>query len=262
MTSRRAVTWAASRPLRKSSPVQPLAVEQQPVRQHAGLDPQVRPRQGRPKIGVGRAPASAVMHGHVEGAEALLLRAVQVAANRIARLPRRLDEGVVKRIALTAALGVERPAAAAIGVVTPCVVFRPLEIGQDIGIGPTGGAQLPPMVEVARIAAHINHAVDAGGTAEHPTARAMHSSPAEMGLRLAIVAPVVTAAVHRDRQGRRHLDDRAAVAAAGLQQQHSIPAVATQPVGQYAAGGSGADDDIVVGGGGGHGLSRVNCRVR
>src|SRR5689334_1656516 len=45
------------------------------------------------------------------------------------------------------------------------------KIRQHLGIAPAGGAAFGPLVEVAGMAAHVHHVVDAGGASEHFAAR-------------------------------------------------------------------------------------------
>ena len=59
------------------------------------------------------------------------------------------------------------------------------------------------------------------------------------------VAPVVGAHVHRDRERRRHLDQRPEIGAAIFEHEHAVLAVLGQAVGERAAGRAGADDDVV-----------------
>src|SRR6516162_6034814 len=53
------------------------------------------------------------------------------------------------------------------------------EIGQHLGVAPPGGTAFGPGVEVARMAPHIDHVVDAGRAAEHLSARHRDASPVE-----------------------------------------------------------------------------------
>ena len=68
-----------------------------------------------------------------------------------------------------------------------------LEIGEHVGEAPAGRALLGPVVEVARMAADIDHAVDRGRAADHLAARRGENAAAEMRLGLRLEAPVGTA---------------------------------------------------------------------
>ena len=70
-----------------------------PGRWRRRMDPWVATSRLRRSIaGVGGRRAHAVPHRHVEGSKPLLPLAVEVGADRIARLPTRLDESVVGRV--------------------------------------------------------------------------------------------------------------------------------------------------------------------
>ena len=65
----------------------------------------------------------------------------------------------------------QRAVVAVIGIGCALAVFGAAEVGQHIGIAPAAAARLRPAVIVTRMAAHIHHAVDGGGTAQHAAAR-------------------------------------------------------------------------------------------
>ena len=213
-----------------------------------GDDVEVRPRHGRPQVGVRGRPAHAVLDRHVHRAEALLHVAVRVVGPEVARLVAGLDEGAVERVLHVVAAGdVQRAVAAAIFVAAVGEGLGLAEVGQAVAIAPAAGAERFPFVEVVRMAAHVDEAVDRGRAAQDLAARAMDAAAVEARLRRGVVAPVVLGAVHRDREGRGHLDEDAAVAAAEFEDQHPGPRVLGQAGGQHAAGRAGADDDVVVG---------------
>ncbi len=84
-----------------------------------------------------RAAPRAVAHGHVHPAEPFLLRTIDVGGQRIARLPRSIDPRLIEWIFHRAVAGIERAIAAARGV-----------------------APFLPSLEIARVAPHIDKAVD------------------------------------------------------------------------------------------------------
>ncbi len=201
--------------------------------------------QRRPEIGIGGGPAAAEMDGLLHRAKAFLLGAVVVVGQLEAGLAAGLDEGGVERVAARAALDVERSVGAAPAVLAALGVLHALEIGEHVGEGPAGRALLGPVVEVVRMAAHIDHAVDGGGAAEHLAARRGQHAAAEMRLGLAGETPVVAAHVERDRQRRRHLDQRTEIAAAIFDDDDRMLAVLRQAIGERRAGRAGADDDEI-----------------
>ena len=208
---------------------------------------QVRPAERRLEIGVGRRPAHAVLDGHVHRPEALLLEAVVILGLQIAGLDTGLDEGAVERVEphVVAVVGRQRPVAAPVVVVAGAPGLGAAEIGQAIAVAPVGGAALLPLVKVAGVAAHIDHAVDRRRAADHLAARAVKPAAVHMGFWLGLELPVVALHVHRDRQRGRHLDEDAAVAAAGLEHEDAARRVLGEAVGEHAAGRPGADDYVV-----------------
>ena len=205
----------------------------------------ILPLQRRPQIGVGGRPAAAAMDGLLHRAKAFLLGAVVVVGRLEAGLAAGLDEGLVERIERVAAPHMQRAVAAAPAILAAVCVLHALEIGEHVGEGPAGRALFGPVVEVARMAAHIDHAVDRRRAADHLAARRGQHAAAEMRLRLGRKAPVVEAHVHRERQRRRHLDERADIAAAKFDDDDAMLAVLRQAVGQGRAGRAGADDDEI-----------------
>jgi len=96
-----------------------------------------------------------------------------------------------------------------------------------------------------RLAAHVDHAVDAGRAAEHLAARVAQHAAVEARVGLGLVQPVGARVADAVQVAHRDVDPRIAVAPAGLDQQHAMPRIRRQPVGQQAAGRAGADHDEV-----------------
>ena len=212
-----------------------------------GEDRQVRPLHRRPQIGVGGRPAHAVLHRHVEPAEPLLPLPVEVGADGVAGLPSGLDEGLVERARFQAARRRERPVAPPPGVAAAAKALRAAKVGKDIRIRPAFGALLLPSLEIERVPADVDEAVDRRRAAEHFSAGAIDPAAAEMRLGLGAIAPVVGARIHRQRQRRRHLDDQRPIGPAVFEREHGRSPVLGQSIGQHAAGRAGADDDVVEG---------------
>ena len=191
------------------------------------------------KIGIGGRPATPLPDGLLERTEPFLLTTVVVVGNRIPGLTSCLDKGLVERVRSPPSRHMQRAVAAPpCGVATMAAIvpaFHAFEVGQYIGKGPTRGAHVRPSIKVARVPAHIDHAIDRGGATDDLAARTHQATPAKMRLRLALKAPVVTAHVHRIAERRRHLDKRAGVAAAVFDHDDRITRL-TQPVGQRTAG--------------------------
>jgi hypothetical protein len=200
--------------------------------------------QRRPQVGVGRGPAPPAPDRRLHRAEALLFLAVVILGRLETRLPAGLDEGVVERVGARAARHVQRAVGAAPRALAAVPAFHALEVGQDVGIGPAGRAHLGPGVEIAGMAAHVDHAVDRGRAAEHLAARHHEAPVAEMRLGLGEVAPVVAGHVHRKAERRWHLDEGARVRAAEFEHQNRVAGLA-EPVGKRRTGRACADDDEI-----------------
>ena len=152
---------------------------------------------------------------------------------------------VVEGIAFEAVRRRERAAVAAPGVGRPTKAFRAPEVGQHVAVAPAGRALRFPALEIERMAAHIDEAVDRRRAAENLAARAGDAPAVEIGLGLAHIAPIVGLHIHRDRQRRRHLDEEGAVRPAIFEHEDARAAVFTEPVGEHAPRRAGADDHVV-----------------
>ncbi len=244
ITSRRAVTVSRRSPRTISTPTRAAVGNRHPLGE-AAHHGDVAPAERRAQVGVGRRPAPALPDSLLHRAEAFLLGAVVVGRLLEPGLRARFHEGVVERIGPRPARHVQRPVGAApvrsLGAVP---VLLALEVGHHVGPAPAVGAHLGPGVKVARVAAHVDHAVDRRRAAQHLAARHGQPAAAEVRLGLGAVAPVVACHVHRIAERRRHLDERPPVAAAVFQHQHRVARLA-QPVGEGRSGGAGAHDDEI-----------------
>jgi len=72
------------------------ALEQNPVRQCPDLDAEVGPLHGRPQIGYRRAAAPHIADRHLQGADAVLLGAVEIPVQRMTRLLGSGNKGVMQ----------------------------------------------------------------------------------------------------------------------------------------------------------------------
>ena len=96
-------------------------------------------------------------------------------------------------------------------------VFRAPEIGQDVVVGPAAIAELGPDVEVARLAADIEMAVDRARPAEHLAARKEDRAAVDAGARLGAVAPVEARILKGLQETGRRADIGMRIRAAGLE---------------------------------------------
>jgi hypothetical protein len=164
-----------------------------------------------------RAPAFAVSLRHLIDAETLVILGIEILADAKLRLARSLQKGLLHRVVGAQFIDGERPAFAMVFAIEIGIVFRTLEIGQHVGVGPAGIAQRRPLVVVAAVAADIDHRVDRGRTAEPLAARLIADPPLKARLRHRIEGPVVEPARDRQRQRARRRDHPVVAPAAGFQ---------------------------------------------
>src|ERR1700761_7426876 len=161
-------------------------------------DLKVRAFHRRPEIGVGGRPSHAVPHRHAERAKSLLPLAVEVIAHRVAGLPAGLDEGVIERIAFAPMRICQGSRASTVGVSSALETLGATEVGEHVSIAPPFRALLFPALEIERMPAHIDHAIDRRRAAQNLASRTSDAPTAEMWLWLATVTPIVGLGVHRD----------------------------------------------------------------
>ena len=138
-----------------------------------------------------------------------------------------------------AAFAVERRASAVI-------VLRLHEIGQHVVPPPSEISQLPPAVVVARLSAHVNHAIHRRAAAEQLSERIGQRSSVQAGLSCGLHPPVGARIADAVEIADRDVDPVVSVVAAGLEQQHPYPRDLRQAVRQHASGRAGSHDDVVV----------------
>ena len=127
------------------------------------------------------------------------------------------------------------------------VVLGFAEIGQHVIVRPAFIAQLSPLVVIGGIAAHVDHAVDAAGAAQHLATWLVHGAALQFLFRLAFEHPVDPWINEGLGVAHRHVDPEMVVVAAGFQQQHAVPPVFGKARGEHAAGRTGPGYDEVVG---------------
>ena len=178
------------------------------------LDAQVGARPRRIEVGPGRRPAATPVDVAVEAGEALLPVAVDVVGQREAGLLGGLEEHPEQRVGGRAALEQQRAVGASPGVTgrAPGVVeagLHPLEVRQAVQVVPRlqAGVGRPPL-EVHRVAALEDHAVDRAAAAQDLAARVVDPPVVHVRLGVGLVLPVVEPVADRERQRRGHVDQR------------------------------------------------------
>ena len=229
-------------------PDRAVAVEHDPAHQRVGDDLDVGPPHRRAEIGARRAlPAAAapgLLHPADIGAGAGR-QVVDVLVVFEADLGAGLDQLLAQRRFVRGARGQERPAGAVELVLAALPVLGPLEIGQYVVPRPAAVAELAPMIEILGLAAHVDHAVDRAGAAQHLAAGIKDRAVVDAGIGLGDVAPGQGLVVEQFDVAGRDVDQRVAVGPARLDQHDPGRRVLRQPVGQDAAGGAGADDNVI-----------------
>ena len=203
----------------------------------------------RVQVGAGRGQPAAAVDVAVELREPLLPVAVDVVGQRVAGLLHGLEERAEQRVVGRAALQHQRAVAAAPVVGAGEAALHLLEVRQAVEVVPLLHPRLgAPALVVQRVAALEDHPVDRAGPAEHLAAGVEDLAVVEVRLRVGLVLPVVEPVPDRERQRRRHVDERVdpEVRAAGLEHQHRRTGVRGEPVGERAAGRATAHDDDVV----------------
>src|SRR5579875_3305595 len=152
---------------------------------------QIAPAHGGLEIGIGCAPARAVLLRGLEDARALLGCAVEVLVCRHARFYAGFDKSLRKRIDITHVGYVERTAYAVVFVGPALLVLSLLEIGQDIGVSPARVAGVTPGIVVEAMPANIDHGVDRTGTAQNLAARPVHLAIGHSRLFFSVIFPIV-----------------------------------------------------------------------
>ncbi len=103
------------------------------------------------------------------------------------------------------------------------IVFMHLEMRQRVFPAPGAVAgQLRPAVVVARLAPHVNHAVDAGAAAQCLAARIAQRAAIESGIGLGVVKPVGARVADAVQIAGRNVNPVVVVLAAGFDQQHAL----------------------------------------
>ena len=206
----------------------------------------VLPPHRRAEIGAGRAPPPppALGDGHV--ADARLRRRVDIGHAAHAVGDAGLEIGLRQRVPRAAVGDRERAARAVKGVGAVLVVLRALEVGQHACEVPALAAESGPSVIVRRLAAHVGHAVDRAGAAQHLAARHEVAAPVPRRVRLRRVRPVVARVAQCEEEaGCRHRNGEAPIRPACLQHQNAALPVLRQAPGDGTAGGACAHDDVI-----------------
>ena len=221
--------------------------------ERVGPHREIGARTHRLQEGLGRAHAEAAALIHVEVADAGVVAGVEVVDARKAgllRRPPRTHRGcpsanVVWRRATRRPRRARRcPTALA----TMTALMR-TKIRQHVRPAPrvVAGCRGPRVV-VARLATHVDHAVDAGAAAENLAARIQQIASVQAGFGLGAIAPVGARIADAAQIAHGNVDPRIVVRTTGFDEQHATLGIRAQTIGEQATRRAGADDHVVEGG--------------
>ena len=118
------------------------------------------------QISLGRGPSFPVVDGLLHRAKALLLLPVIICGCFVPRLYTRLDKGCNQRIVTLAPCHMQWavfPTPFGITAMSRrCPAFLAQIIGKHIGIRPTMRTHFRPRIKIARMPAHVDHAINTG----------------------------------------------------------------------------------------------------
>jgi hypothetical protein len=210
-----------------------------------GLDRQVAPAPRGVQVRDRRRAAPAVPRGELEIAGTLLARAVEVVGARDAELAGGGDQRLDELVPLADVGDVQRAVAAVVVARAARIALRLDEVAQRLARVPALGAERLPAVEIPRLPADLDQAVDRARPAERAAARRVDLAPVQVRLRLGVEPPVEHRVEHRLAVADRDVEPRVAVGRPRLEQQDGALSVLRQAVGEHAAGRAAADDHVV-----------------
>ena len=152
------------------------------------------------------------------------------------------DEGVAQLVRLGRVGHAERTADAVERALAARLMLGAPEIRQHVVEAPAGVAELAPMVEILRLAADIEQAVDRGRAAEHLAARLEDHAAVQLRLRFRLVEPIDPRVLEQAPVAERDVDPEMPVARPGFEQNDPISPAGGQAVREHAAGRARADD--------------------
>src|SRR5690606_6104395 len=211
-----------------------LAVEQHLVDVRQALHREVGPVLDRVQVRPRGRPAPTVLDVAVERRETFLLVTVDIAGERVTGLLRGLQERAEQRVLHGTAFQPQRTVVAPPLVTTGTAVLHALEVRQAVGVVPGLHARVGgPALQVHRVTALEDHAVDGARPTEHLATTVVHAAAVHVRLGLGFVTPVVQRVTDEHGQRRRHVDEDVPdpVGTTGLQHEDVDRRVGAEPVG-------------------------------
>ena len=215
MTSRRARTVARTSSAQHLDTDTASALEAQPRRLGTRQHRKIRPPPCRLEKGLRGVPADAASLVHVEVTAAEVVAAIEVIGGRNPLFPGRLPERVQHRPFDAWLLDAPLVAGAVEGVGAAVIVLMAHEVRQHVVPAPARVAAIAfavaPAVVVLALAAHVDHAVDRGASAEHLAARIADRATVEPRLGFGRVAPVSARIADAVEIADRHADPQVVI---------------------------------------------------
>ncbi|MCY1523107.1 hypothetical protein D9M68_579920 [compost metagenome] len=202
--------------------LRPALFEDHPLRLGAGQYRQVRPLADAAQETLRGVPAHPAALVDLEIAAAFVVAAVEVLDAGDAGLRRRLLEGIQQRPRQALALHPPFAAGAVQFADAAEMVLHAVEQRQQLLPAPARIALGHPLVVVAGLATHIDHAVDRGAATEHLAARVLQGAAVEAGHGIGCEAPVGARIADAVEVADGDVDPGVVVRPAGLQQQDAI----------------------------------------
>src|SRR5262245_18375573 len=185
--------------------------------------------------------------GQLEITGAFLGGPVEIVVARKTRLLRGRYERLAQRMRFAHVGNRERPTHPMQSILAARLVLGAAKIRENILEAPAGIAELAPMIEVRRLAADVEQAIDRARPAQHFPPRLDDLPVVELCLRLRGIEPIDLTIGEPLAVVEWDMNPDVAVVAARLQQENAMATRGGQTIGENAAGASGADDDIVEG---------------
>src|SRR5262249_34384904 len=221
--------------------------KEDPARQRVRYDGEIGPAARLAQIADRGRAATPMARGQLEITGAFLAGAVEIVVARKARLLRGRDESLAQRMRFAHIGDRERPAHPMQRILAARLVLGAAEVGQHILEAPAGIAELSPMIEVRRLAADVEQAIDRARSAQHFSPRLDDLPVVELCLRLRAIEPIDLAIGEQLAVAERDVNPDVAIMPARLQQENAMATRGGQTIGENAARASGADDDIIEG---------------
>src|SRR5580704_1736657 len=175
------------------------------------------PAAHRLEEGAGRRPAPAALLVDVEGADAFVVAAVEVGNGFDAGLFGGSAEGIEQIPAHPRRRDVPFAADRMRLARAEEMIFVALEIRQYVIPAPAAQAELPPVIVIGGLAAHIDHGVDRRRAADHLAARIIEAAAVEALFGLGLKTPVGARIADGEQIADRNVKPDPVVAAAGFE---------------------------------------------